>query len=68
MTDPRAAFIAASHNEAERAGKDARATTGFHIMTKPVGPICNLDCQYCFYLQKEKLYPEKAGSAPLVHW
>ncbi|HEY2587043.1 MAG TPA: anaerobic sulfatase maturase [Tepidisphaeraceae bacterium] len=26
-------------------------------MTKPVGPICNLDCKYCFYLEKEKLYP-----------
>lgn len=31
---------------------------GFHIMTKPAGPICNLDCKYCFYLEKEKLYPE----------
>ena len=30
---------------------------GFHIMSKPVGPICNLDCKYCFYLEKEKLYP-----------
>jgi serine-type anaerobic sulfatase-maturating enzyme len=30
----------------------------FHIMSKPVGPICNLDCKYCFYLEKEKLYPE----------
>ena len=29
----------------------------FHILTKPVGPICNLDCSYCFYLEKEKLYP-----------
>jgi serine-type anaerobic sulfatase-maturating enzyme len=29
----------------------------FHVMTKPVGPICNLDCKYCFYLEKEKLYP-----------
>jgi uncharacterized protein len=26
-------------------------------MTKPIGPICNLDCTYCFYLEKEKLYP-----------
>ena len=29
----------------------------FHILTKPAGPICNLDCKYCFYLEKEKLYP-----------
>src|SRR5438105_6503395 len=34
------------------------ANTGFHIMTKPIGPICNLDCKYCFYLEKENLYPE----------
>ena len=30
---------------------------GFHVMTKPIGPICNLDCKYCFYLEKEILYP-----------
>jgi len=29
----------------------------FHIMAKPTGAICNLDCKYCFYLEKEKLYP-----------
>ena len=29
----------------------------FHVMTKPVGPICNLYCKYCFYLEKEKLFP-----------
>ncbi len=26
-------------------------------MAKPIGPICNLDCKYCFYLEKESLYP-----------
>jgi uncharacterized protein len=30
----------------------------FHVMTKPIGPICNLDCKYCFYLEKEKMYPD----------
>ena len=32
--------------------------TAFHVMTKPIGPICNLDCKYCFYLEKENLYPD----------
>lgn len=31
----------------------------FHVMTKPIGPICNLDCRYCFYLEKETFYPGK---------
>ena len=29
----------------------------FHIMLKPRGAICNLGCQYCYFLSKEKLYP-----------
>ena len=31
--------------------------SGFQIMTKPRGAICNLDCAYCYFLSKEKLYP-----------
>ena len=29
----------------------------FHIMAKPTGSACNLRCDYCFFLKKEKLYP-----------
>jgi uncharacterized protein len=32
--------------------------TDFHVLAKPIGPICNLDCKYCFYLEKEQLYPQ----------
>jgi uncharacterized protein len=27
----------------------------FHVMAKPGGSACNLDCKYCFYLSKETL-------------
>ncbi|WEM45515.1 anaerobic sulfatase maturase (plasmid) [Photobacterium sp. DA100] len=30
-----------------------------YIVTKPTGAVCNLDCSYCFYLEKEKLYPDR---------
>lgn len=29
----------------------------FHIMAKPTGSACNLSCRYCFFLEKERLYP-----------
>lgn len=32
----------------------------FHMMAKPRGSICNLDCSYCYYLEKEALYPGSA--------
>lgn len=33
------------------------ARTPVHVLAKPTGAICNLDCEYCFYLSKEELYP-----------
>ena len=35
-----------------------KASREFQIFAKPVGAICNLDCHYCYYRQKEWLYPE----------
>jgi uncharacterized protein len=33
------------------------APPAFHVLAKPSGAICNLDCSYCFFLSKEALYP-----------
>jgi uncharacterized protein len=35
----------------------ATAPPGFHLLAKPTGAVCNLDCTYCFFLSKEALYP-----------
>jgi uncharacterized protein len=35
----------------------------FHIMANPVGPICNLRCTHCYYLEKKELYPDSDGFA-----
>jgi uncharacterized protein len=29
----------------------------FHLLAKPTGAACNLDCSYCFFLSKAQLYP-----------
>src|SRR5512136_2164583 len=33
------------------------APPAFHLLAKPTGAICNLDCAYCFFLDKEVFYP-----------
>jgi uncharacterized protein len=33
------------------------APPSFHLLAKPTGAMCNLDCKYCFFLSKELLYP-----------
>src|SRR5689334_7890068 len=60
--------MAASHGPAGRvpdlSGESAGpvltvsgAPPAFHVMAKPTGAVCNLDCEYCFFLSKEMLYP-----------
>jgi uncharacterized protein len=33
------------------------APPAFHLLAKPTGAACNLDCAYCFFLDKAVLYP-----------
>ncbi|MBI4873645.1 MAG: anaerobic sulfatase maturase [Acidobacteria bacterium] len=35
-----------------------RVSREFQVFAKPAGAVCNLDCQYCYYLGKRNLYPE----------
>ena len=56
MTQP--AEIAASRaSSGERRETGARRVDAFHLLAKPTGAVCNLDCAYCFFLSKEMLYP-----------
>ena len=50
MTQP----LAAPGAPADRSGP----RRGFHLLAKPTGAQCNLDCAYCFFLSKEMLYPD----------
>ena len=38
----------------------ANTLPAFHVMAKPTGSKCNLDCAYCFYLKKEQMYPNSS--------
>jgi len=38
-------------------GKDTEnIPQGIHVVAKPIGPVCNLNCEYCFYLEKQALF------------
>ena len=37
----------------------AGAPPAFHLLAKPSGATCNIDCTYCFFLSKEALYPNE---------
>ncbi|MCU0598202.1 MAG: anaerobic sulfatase maturase [Desulfobacterales bacterium] len=40
---------------AEKRTTDSEAQ-GIHMVAKPIGPVCNLNCEYCFYLEKLALF------------
>jgi uncharacterized protein len=33
---------------------------GIHVVAKPTGPACNLNCEYCFYLEKQVLFSSRS--------
>ena len=37
---------------------DARTESrpGLHVLSKPMGPVCDIACEYCFYLEKRELF------------
>ncbi|MCG2659427.1 MAG: anaerobic sulfatase maturase [Kiritimatiellae bacterium] len=36
----------------------------FHVLAKPIGPICNLACRYCYYGEKKALFPNSTFRLP----
>ena len=39
----------------------AKASRPYQIFAKPIGSSCNLRCDYCYYLKKQRLYPGKSS-------
>ena len=36
-----------------------KASRDFQVFAKPIGPVCNLRCDYCYYLEKKDLYSQQ---------
>lgn len=37
-----------------------------YVMLKPAGSLCNLSCEYCYYLEKKQLYAGSADSRMIM--
>lgn len=48
-----------SNENTNSAMLDKKIPSGLHVVAKPVGPACNLNCDYCFYLEKHALFKAK---------
>ena len=40
----------------EEAVHQSQGPLAFNLMIKPAGSLCNLDCHYCYYLDKAEIY------------
>jgi uncharacterized protein len=55
-----ASYVGAYHDAVTSLGQPVPSPSpgrAFHLLAKPTGAVCNLDCAYCFFLSKEMLYP-----------
>jgi len=50
--------IGHSMNARQKSSQSVIAPQGIHIVAKPMGPVCNLACEYCFYLEKKALFED----------
>ena len=46
-------------NNSNMTTESLSAPPAFHLLAKPSGATCNIDCTYCFFLSKEALYPNE---------
>ena len=40
----------------QKSSQSDNSAKGIHVVAKPIGPACNLNCEYCFYLEKQALF------------
>ncbi len=62
MTPP---HTAADGDDSLRVVPIVKGQRRFNVMAKPLGPVCNLHCAYCYYLGKERLLG-LSGSQPIA--
>jgi len=58
---PQHSFTSRARQDPDQARKWLEMTIApreFQIFVKPIGALCNLNCRYCYYLQKQNLYPQ----------
>jgi uncharacterized protein len=48
--------ISASTEGVQKKDGSSSSGQGIHVVAKPIGPLCNLNCKYCFYLEKQALF------------
>ncbi len=44
---------------ADKKSSQKKLPRAFNTMTKPIGSLCNLNCTYCYYLEKMALFPSQ---------